>query len=263
VPTEPVVLDAGWIEAARLLSAEAGWNQTAADWSVFLTRGTVLGVIAEDRLLATAAVLPYGDAFGWISMVLVTPAWRGRGIATRLVADCVALLRDAGRAAFLDATPAGATVYARIGFAALCEMQRWQGPGGGLSTPGGAVDLSADRAAFGADRRSLLEDFLARSGSQGVAGQDGFAILRRGAGATQLGPIVGDPGEAQGLLRAGIQAATGRLFVDVLEAGFALAPVLSACGFTVQRSYIRMSLGGGSLPGNPARMPVAAGPEYG
>ena len=85
------------MDSARLLlSDEAGWNQNAADWAVFFKYGTVLGFAIADGLVATAAALPYGDAFGWISMVLVTAEWRRRGLATRLTAACTSLLRDAG-----------------------------------------------------------------------------------------------------------------------------------------------------------------------
>src|SRR5665213_2940654 len=102
----PVSLNAVWIERALLLSREAGWNQTAADWAVFFTHGTVLGFTTGDRLVATAAALPYGDDFGWISMVLVTAECRRQGLAHRLVASCTSILRDHGRAALLDAAPA-------------------------------------------------------------------------------------------------------------------------------------------------------------
>lgn len=266
MPTEvcdPVPLDTAWIAQALLLSAEAGWNQTAADWTAFFTRGTTLGVIEGERLVATAAIMPYGEAFGWISMVLVTRAWRGRGIATRLVAACTSLLQGAGRMPFLDATPAGAAVYSRIGFMPLCRMQRWHGVGGGVPSTGDAVDLSPDQAVFGADRRFLLDDFLARKGSLGFAANGGFAILRPGAGAMQLGPVVADPAVAADLVRAAIRTATGRLYVDVLEAGESLNSLLSGHGFSVQRGYTRMALGGTSLPGDPTRLLVAAGPEYG
>ncbi|TMJ27252.1 MAG: GNAT family N-acetyltransferase, partial [Alphaproteobacteria bacterium] len=46
--------------AALELSAEAGWNQRADDWKVFLAHGRVTGVFAAGRrLVATAAILPY------------------------------------------------------------------------------------------------------------------------------------------------------------------------------------------------------------
>ena len=258
--TEPFPLDTGWLESCLALSAEANWNQVADDWRVFMTHGTVFGVVAEGRLVGTAAALPYGADFGWVSMVLVTPEWRGGGIATRLVAACTALLRDAGRTAFLDATPAGAAVYARLGFVPLCTMQRWEGDGGGDDVAGGPADVSMDAAAFGADRRFLLDGFLSRPGSAAFGSADGFAILRTGARAMQVGPVVGD---GPALMLGAVGAATGRVFVDVLEAGAALGPALARRGFRVQRGFTRMALGRAVLPGDPARLLVAAGPEFG
>src|SRR5213080_1813164 len=80
-------------DAAReglVLSTEAHWNQNEADWRFFLTQGTVFGVRDGDgRLIATAALLAYGDGNAWISMVLVTASWRRRGLATRLVDACL------------------------------------------------------------------------------------------------------------------------------------------------------------------------------
>jgi GNAT superfamily N-acetyltransferase len=127
-----MLLDSAWVPQALLLSQEAGWNQVAEDWKIFFTYGRVLGFVAGGRLVATSAVLPYGPALGWVSMVLVTAEWRRRGLGTRLVADCTAALRDSGRAALLDAVPAAASIYAGLGFAPLCPMERWEGLGSEL-----------------------------------------------------------------------------------------------------------------------------------
>src|SRR6185437_9277773 len=127
-------------------------------WAVFFRHGTVLGFSTGDRLVATAATLPYGASFGWISMVLVTAEFRRHGLATRLVAACTSLLRDAGRAALLDAAPAATTIYAALGFVPLSTMERWQGPGRGQMAVGAPANLKLDDFAFGADRRFLLED---------------------------------------------------------------------------------------------------------
>jgi GNAT superfamily N-acetyltransferase len=253
------VLGAGCKSRARLLSGEAGWNQTEADWEVFFAHGTVLGVVCGQQLLATAAVLPYGAEFGWISMVLVTQAWRGRGIATRLVDACIKLLRDAGRAALLDATQAGEAIYRKLGFVPLLAMRRFAGPGGAAAMRPGTVDLSPDTAAFGADRGFLLENFLARPGSVAFSAADGFAILRQGAAAMHVGPVVGSAATAV----AAIDAADGTVLIDVLPGGHALIPLLEARGFREQRRFTRMALGLPSPPGNPARLLCAAGPEFG
>ena len=260
----PRALDASWISRALLLSGEAGWNQTAADWAVFLRHGTVLGLSQGDRLLATAAALPYGDHFGWISMVLVTAEWRRQGLATRLVAACTSLLRDAGRAALLDAAPAGTGIYAALDFVPLGTMERWEGQGGreGLAAAV-SPDLELDQSAFGADRRFLFQDFLSRPGSLAFGSPHGFAILRHGSSACHLGPIVAPPSEAHALAKDAIRAASGRVVVDVLDAGSALIPTLAEHGFLLQRRFTRMALGLAALPGDRASMMAAAGPEFG
>src|SRR5258708_40111976 len=75
-------LTAAEIDQARLLVAEAGWNQVAADWQLFLDLGTVHAVRTPDgRVVATGATLPYGGRFAWISMVLVAGDHRRRGPA--------------------------------------------------------------------------------------------------------------------------------------------------------------------------------------
>jgi GNAT superfamily N-acetyltransferase len=260
----PISLDATWISRALLLSGEAGWNQNAADWAVFFRHGTVLGFTMGDRLLATAAALPYGDDFGWISMVVVSAEWRRQGLATRLVAACTSLLRDAGRAALLDAAPAGTAIYAALGFVPLGTMERWEGHGAGEGLVAAASpNLVLDHLAFGADRSFLFQDFLSRPGSLALCSPQGFAILRHGSSACQIGPIVAPASEAHALATDAIRAASGRVVVDVLEAGSVLIPALIARGFRLQRPFTRMALGLAGLPGNPAQMMAAAGPEFG
>jgi GNAT superfamily N-acetyltransferase len=259
----PCPLSADCVEQALLLSRESGWNQNAADWSVFFKHGTVLGITIGDRLVATAAALPYDNDFGWISMVLVTAEWRRQGLANRLVAACTSILRDRGTAALLDATPGGAGIYESLGFVPLCKMERWEGDGGGGATASASANLALDQFAFGADRRFLLEDFLSRPGSLAFQSAHGFAILRQGSTASHLGPIVGEPEEAPALAAQAIRAATGPILVDVLDAGRGIIPNLIAHGFRRQRSFTRMALGLTALPGNPAQLLAAAGPEFG
>jgi GNAT superfamily N-acetyltransferase len=259
---EPQLLDSAWIPKALALSQEAGWNQNSADWTVFFTHGTVFGFVAGDHLIATAAVLPYGDAFGWVSMVLVTAEWRRQGLATHLVADCTAALRDRGRAALLDAVPGAAGIYAGHGFVPLCEMERWEGLGGGLRVRPAAADFRLDQSAFGADRRFLLDNFLSRPGSGAFASAHGFAILRHGTVASQIGPIVSTRAEAPALVGEAVRAASGRVFVDALDRD-TLVPVLAAHGFRRQRPFIRMASGLSEMPGNPTELLAAAGPEFG
>jgi hypothetical protein len=123
--------------------------------------------------------------------------------------------------------------------------------------------MTLDRAAFGADRRFLLDDFLARPGSLAFRSSGGFALLRRGSVASHVGPIVADAAQGSALTTAAVGAASGRVYVDVLDGGRCLVPTLSSLSFRPQRRFTRMALGLSHLPGDPSRLLAAAGPEFG
>jgi len=262
------------IARALALSAKVGWNQTAHDWRLFIAHGRTIGLFDRDEgLVATAAALPYENDFGYISMVIVEPAWRRRGLARRLMGECIDDLRRQGRAALLDATPAGALVYRSLGFVELATMERWEGEGGSAQAEGGADRLTqhdlhklieADALAFGSHRRFLLEDFLARPGTVAFTYGGGYLVMRLGHRATQIGPLVAPAADAaRVLLATAIAHARGRVFLDLFTSWPDLATLLETCGFKRQRPFIRMALDRTSLPGDPARLAIAAGPEFG
>ena len=259
------------------LSDAAGWNQSADDWSFFIALGA-FGVRDDSgRLIATAAALPYDAAIGWISMVLVDAAHRHRGIASQLVDACVASLRDAGRTPVLDATPAGAAVYAKIGFVAGFSFERWEGAGPApteaTASFGPAVEpsqgetlIDLDRRAGGVDRTPLLRSFLARSATRAwlARGADGFAMRRAGRRATQVGPIVGaDDAAALDLLGSALGGVAGRVFIDVPDQRTSLADALARRGFVRQRPFVRMALGDARAAAARERVFALAGPEFG
>ncbi len=192
----PVRIGRDRMAEAMVLSGQSNWNQCEDDWAVFIGQGTTFGLTADNRLIASAAILPFGPAFGWISMVLVMLDWRRRGIATRLMNKCIEALRDAGRAALLDATPQGAMVYRALGFKTLCRMQRWAGAMPAATVPPSNATLdtlaACDRAAFGGDRRFLLDNFAARPASRIYASGNGAVIARTGRDAWQIGPLIAD-----------------------------------------------------------------------
>jgi hypothetical protein len=221
--------------------------------------------------VASAAALPYEGGLGWISMVLVDPAFRHCGLATALMQRCVQALRASGHVPVLDATPAGAEVYRRLGFVPGFALDRWEGEAGGTppAVAAPAVDAQAvvelDRQATGLGRAPVLQDFLRRAGSTGwlTPMQDGFVIVRRGHRAWQLGPLVAaDEASALGLLQRALAALAGRVFLDVPRRWERLTAWLNAHGFAPQRGFVRMALGGDG-PEVPDRVFVLAGPEFG
>jgi hypothetical protein len=264
------------ISDCMVLSAEAGWNQTPDDWALFVKRGTVYGLLEDrGRPVATGAVLPYPGGFAWISMVLVTTPRRRVRIGTRILEHCCADIIRRGLVAVLDATPAGERVYRPLGFAPIFGLTRWQGEGGG-ATPSDGIramtkdDLPAvaaiDAVAFGAPRAFLIESLFGRAPRLAFMSEDGngFALARPGRIATQIGPIVA-AGEktAAALLNTALDAATGPVFLDLTDRWTELKRLLQQRGFTVQRPYLRMALRRDAPFGDPSRLFVIAGPEFG
>ena len=299
VPASPDAASAGLrleglterdIDAGLALSDAAGWNQTGDDWALFIRHGRAIGLRdGAGRWLATAAALPYGDECGWISMVLVAEPWRHRGLASRLLDDCVDHLRGAGIVPVLDATPAGAAVYRRLGFVPGFEIDRWEraalspsqpatadAPSAGAPRPASLADVDAllalDRAATGGlDRRFLLSGFLSRPETRAWQAEDGdgFVVARAGRRATQIGPLAArDADQAAALLDTAIAAVmaddAGRaIFLDLPRAHRSLAERIERQGFVRQRSFVRMSLGATGAPRLGAGLFVLAGPEFG
>lgn len=270
------------IPAALLLKELALWNQTEQDWWRLLRlepRGCFCAKIA-DRLVATITTTTYGSELGWIGMVLVDPAHRRRGIATRLMHTAMEYLRECGLLGFkLDATPAGLPVYESLGFKMELLVERWVGVAGDIPDPGCApLDLSAhrslfmlDRRAFGANRSRLIElliedacvtPLVATANDGEVVG---YALARRGSNAAYIGPIVaGDEEQVVRLLDGSLRQLAGQqVYVDI-NTGFPNASsVLAGRGFAKQRDLMRMSYGKRNAAGTSPLVFAIAGPEVG
>ena len=275
----PLELSLDDVSAALRLSSETGWNQTAEDWAIFIRYGTVFGQQDPDgTLVATAAVLPYA-AFGFVAMVLVTPVWRKRGLATGLVEAAIGSLRERGLVPVLDATPAGASVYGRLGFKRIFDLCRWERIIASDSPrwrgfepterpaviPCLGVFARLDAGAFGAERHFLFEDFLRRPQTRAFAwGNSGFLLSRHGCRATQLGPLVAETqSEAIRLLELSLADLNGPIFLDVAEQWADIATWLESRGFRRQRPFQRMAFDRTQAFGDPRRLMVATGPEFG
>jgi GNAT superfamily N-acetyltransferase len=279
-------LRAAELDDAAALVAEAGWNQVAADWRIFLDLGTVYAVRnSAGRVIATAATLPYGGRFAWISMVLVAGAYRRQGLASRLMNRCIADLVAAGVVPVLDATPAGRTVYVGLGFEDAWGFHRLAGRGTGrndsLAPPPdgiviGRIDDAVydqlcryDAAVFGADRSDVLARLRGRvPPAELVALRSGrvcgVLLGRDGRSARQLGPLVADDAAiAQALLARALAAIDGPVYVDLADAQASVRAWLEGLGFAAQRPLTRMLYRRSQSFDDPARTFAVAGPELG
>ncbi len=272
-------------DAARgaMLSAEIGWNQVEADWRYMLDNGVGFGRSnAEGKLVASAMALPYGT-FAWVCMVLVSPDYRRRGLATDLMQRVLDQMKERGIVAGLDATPAGREVYRQLGFEDVYGLDRlWAdrvapSPDGG-ETPAriapltmGEIDEVAeyDARSFGADRRALLAHLRQRLPQRAFVARvgewlAGYVMARDGRQAIQLGPIVAeDPDIAIALARHALDGYAGAAVIDAMDYQAPLIDWLKRSGFEFQRPYIRMLLGRTEPVDQKDYVFAPAGPELG
>lgn len=273
------------IAGAILLSQEAGWNQVAADWRVFLELGSGIGLRDHaGRLIATAITLPYGRRLAWISMVLVTAPYRRRGLGTWLLRQCLASVLARGLVPILDATPAGRLVYLGLGFEDAWGISRLVArESAPKNRPVAAAGVTVrplqpddwpaleryDGAVFGAGRSPLLRHLAARLPAAALIAECrrqtvGFLLGRDGRMAAQLGPLAAeDDTVARALLVAAIARVRAPLAVDLAERHAALGAWLAGIGFVVERRWTRMVYGRCAAIGDAARLFATAGPELG
>ena len=256
--------------AGLLLSTEAHWNQSEADWRFFLRQGLVFGVRDGKRLVATAALLPYTAGDAWISMALVTANWRRRGIATRLVDACLNAATGRGLTTWLDATPDGARVYGPLGFTPTLQLRRLRlparakaGPAQSLSACSPGDFVARDQRAMGFDRSSLLKAFGERAGSRMVSLGDAAALIRDGRTARHIGPLFAETHEsALNLVDAIVRSEQGPWLLDAVHSQDDFLKGLTTAGWTIERPFQRMRFGRTTmLAAEPAF--AVAGPEFG
>ena len=249
------------LEGALGLSTGAGWNQRVEDWEMLLQLAPAGGFAAtagNGTIVGTAIGIDYGT-FGWIAMMLVDPAWRGRGLGARLLEAALGAIPP-GIPIRLDATPLGRPLYRRYGFEDEETLTRHVRPATVVApaehhladqvrrlTPADLpVLIETDDRVFGAHRRSLLQWALAGAGQyahaiDATAGIQ-YCFGRSGRLFDQIGPVVatGDL-PAQALVSAALLAAEGKaLVVDAFDRHDGFAGWLRSRGFAAARPLFRM-----------------------
>ncbi|MBJ8206086.1 GNAT family N-acetyltransferase, partial [Bacillus cereus] len=77
------------IEDIVALSSYIGWDYNREEVETIFNSGIVYGVWNERKeLIASAAIILYGEALASIGMVIVHPDYKGRGIGKRITNSC-------------------------------------------------------------------------------------------------------------------------------------------------------------------------------
>ena len=269
------------IRAGLALCRASRWNQTERDWRHFLMTAPHGALVAVENglVIGTVATLPYGP-FTWISMVLVDPAARRRGVGTLLLDRGLALVPE-DVAARLDATPAGEVLYRQIGFVPEYGLARFfldARRHGAVCKPGARPLVDADwpavhemdTRAFGASRASLLERLAGEAPEYAWIAKrngrlQGYLFGRHGHVREHLGPLIADSAETAGLLLEACLATNPdrEVFLDVPDDQQTWRDELARLGFAIERPFLRMYRGWLTAPGEPSRVYAITGPEFG
>jgi len=266
------------------LSRAAGWNQRAEDWRMLLARnpGRFVAAVSDGRVVGTGGAACYGTALGWVCMILVDAAVRGRGIGTRIMEAVLERLADVERLG-LDATPEGRPVYAKLGFAESTRLLRMErtdlaadrgrsdlrsGPAALVTPSDLEAVLAMDREVFGAGRADVLRWAFEQAPAwcmKDGSGLLGYSFCRAGHHSWQIGPVVArDLEGAATLVGAALGAVGGdRVVLDAPAEESEWLAVLAGLGFREQRPLTRMYRGGGLPPGRPELQRAILGPEFG
>jgi hypothetical protein len=269
------------IAAGLALCRKSGWNQMSRDWEYFLKHSPKDCLVARsnDKVVGTVTCLRFQQAFSWISMVLVDPACRGRGIGTFLLEQALHLLEQE-ETVKLDATPEGRKVYVKFDFRDEYPLLRM------VCSSFHSVDyISAvkpilaedmerikkyDREIFGADRGTLLDWIYERATELAFyVGTDeneigGYCLGRYGFLFVHIGPVVAEnDAMARALVTAALSHCGGKAGLDIFPEKSAWTDWLCSMGFTERRSFTRMYRGKNLFPGVIQKQFAITGPEFG
>ena len=260
-------------EALLSVSESVGWAHGPGDWTTMLRSGIVFGHrITSGEIVSSTAVFPYGSALATIGMVIVKPAWQGRGLARALMLHAFACLPAPAPLRMLIATEQGFPLYRRLGFRTVGHVHRAVAAAPRLPcsavidprlTPLATSDVEAirrlDADAIGADRGPVLAARLAQGSGVALRGDEGaivgFGLRVRQRDLLLAGPVVAADAVAAAAVVAGLCGGhDGRIRIDVPTGQSEFLGWLRARGFETADEAPVMILDGEALPGRRERV---------
>lgn len=107
------------------LSSYIGWDYNREEVETIFNSGIVYGVWNERKeLIASAAIILYGEKLASIGMVIVHPDYKGRGIGKIITEACVKSV-SAHTPIMLIATDEGKPLYEKLGFRAVSYVSKY------------------------------------------------------------------------------------------------------------------------------------------
>ncbi|ROM70679.1 GNAT family N-acetyltransferase [Pseudomonas brassicacearum] len=247
------------VPAAHALSVQLKWPHRLEDWAML--QRVAQGFVVEDqgRLIGTAFTCPQGS-HATIGLVIVDDEYQGQGIGRRLMEQAIEACGS--RTAILNATLAGAPLYASQGFVDFGHVQQHQGQAlvpapqalaadercRSLTAADHAELIQLANAGTGLDRTAVLNDlFNVVEHSIGLE-RDGhlcaFALLRPFGRGRCIGPVVAETPEQARHLIAVLLAKVPDAFVRIdIPSNSGLASWLEEAGLKHVDTVAQMARG--------------------
>ncbi|KAA0766752.1 GNAT family N-acetyltransferase [Bacillus sp. SH5-2] len=261
------------------LSSYIGWDYNREEIETIFNAGIVYGVWNErEELIASAAIVLYGENLASIGMVIVHPDYKGRGIGKIITDVCVKSV-SAHTPIMLIATDEGKPLYEKLGFRAVSYVSKY------ICNSYNANDycvgnedymmhyeesdlekiIKIDEYAFGTNRKAFLKKRIIQS-EQCIVVKDkaqnvlGYGLNIQTSENKIIGPVVAKNDEmAMRIVHDLAKGNNGKLRIDVPEGKKGFMNQLEVLGFQkVNTPPIMMKNSGQFLKRNGELYSIAA-----
>ncbi|MED0974858.1 GNAT family N-acetyltransferase [Bacillus paranthracis] len=261
------------------LSSYIGWDYNREEVETIFNSGIVYGVWNERKeLIASAAIILYGEALASIGMVIVHPDYKGRGIGKMITNSCMNSV-SAQTLFMLIATDEGKPLYEKLGFRAVSYVSKYicnsynandycvRNEDYVMNYEEGELEkiIKIDEYAFGTNRKEFLKKRIMQSEQCTVVRDKEQNVLGYGLSIQTpenkiIGPVVAKNDEmAMRIVHDLAKGHNGKLRIDVLEEKKDFMKVLEITGFKkVNTPPIMMKNSGQLLKRNNELYSIAA-----
>lgn len=255
-------LRTAWFDEVKLIlewAATEGWNPGLEDAEAFYAADPDGFFIASEdgKPVAAISVVNHTDAFAFLGLYIVLPAYRGRGIGLALWNH--ALEHAGSRIVGLDGVPEQQANYTSSGFAHAGGTTRFTGAVKPLADPDikviqGGDDTShliaAEAAASGVVKAAYLKTWFTQTKTRVTfqLGDKAFCTVRECQEGAKIGPLIAQTkDEAERLMRHAAQMVPGPISIDVPHSAAPLTALCDTLGMTAGFSTARMYRGTGPV----------------
>ncbi|HGH1671487.1 GNAT family N-acetyltransferase [Bacillus thuringiensis] len=233
------------------LSSYIGWDYNREEIDTVFNSGIVYGVWNERKeLIASAAIILYGEALASIGMVIVHPDYKGRGIGKVITNSCMSSV-SAQTPIMLIATDEGKPLYEKLGFRVVSYVSKYicnsynvnhkcaENEGCMMVYKEGDLEgiIKIDEGAFGTSRNEFLKQRIMQS-EQCVVVKDteenvvGYGISIQTPENKIIGPVVAkNNAMAMRIVHDLARGHNGKLRMDVPEGKNEFMKELEVAGF--------------------------------